>query len=218
MIIFDNVSKHYANGHKALKNINLNIPRGEMVFLTGHSGAGKTTLLKLILMLERNSSGNINIDSQALKNVSNRKIPLFRRKIGMIFQDHRLLLDRSVSDNIALPLVISGVPKNEIEKRVKASLERVGLHNKENVFPDELSTGERQRVGIARAIVTRPPIILADEPTGNLDPVLAQETIELFQEFNQLGVTILIATHNLALIARLRHRIITLDNGTLIGE
>lgn len=218
MIKFENVSKHYPSGHQALKEVNLNIPKGELVFLTGHSGAGKTTLLKLILLLERCSRGNITIDNQAVKAVRNRHISTFRRKIGMIFQDHRLLLERTVFDNVALPLVISGHDPAEIAKRVKTSLERVGLFGKENVYPDTLSTGERQRVGIARAIVTRPPIILADEPTGNLDPVLAQETIELFQEFNQAGVTILIATHNLALIARLRHRIITLDNGTLIGE
>lgn len=218
MITFENVSKKYPSGHEALKNVNLHIPRGELVFLTGHSGAGKSTLLKLILLIERCSRGKVLINDKSLKAIRTRNIPFYRRKIGMIFQDHRLLIDRTLFDNIALPLVISGYSTLEIGKRVRAALDKVGLLGRENSYPMDLSTGERQRVGIARAIVHKPEIILADEPTGNLDPVLAHEIIELFQEFNQVGVTILVATHNLALIARLRHRILTLDKGELIAE
>ena len=218
MITFDNVSKKYPCGHEALKNINLHIPRGELVFLTGHSGAGKSTLLKLILLLEHCSRGKVSINNKSLKSISRRNIPFYRRKIGMIFQDHRLLVERTVFENIALPLIISGYNATDIGKRVRAALDKVGLLGKEDSYPMMLSTGERQRVGIARALVHKPEIILADEPTGNLDPILAHEIIELFQEFNKVGVTILVATHNLALIARLRHRILTLDNGELIAE
>jgi len=218
MIRFENVSKRYESGHEALKNVNLFIPRGELVFLTGHSGAGKSTLLKLVLLLERASRGQIIIENQPLQEMRGRHIPFLRRKIGMIFQDHRLLLERTIYDNVALPLVLEGCNENEIGKRVRASLDKVGLLGREKSYPMSLSTGERQRVGIARALVHKPAIILADEPTGNLDPVLAQETIELFQEFNQVGVTVLVATHNLAMIARLKHRILTLDDGNLITE
>jgi cell division transport system ATP-binding protein len=218
MIQFENVSKKYSSGHEALKNVNLHIPRGELVFLTGHSGAGKSTLLKLILLLEHCSRGKVVVDNKSLKSIANRNIPFYRRKIGMIFQDHRLLIERTLFDNVALPLIISGYNSTDIGKRVRAALDKVGLLGRENAYPMSLSTGERQRVGIARAIVHKPDIILADEPTGNLDPVLAHEIIELFQEFNKVGVTILVATHNLALIARLRHRILTLDNGELIAE
>jgi cell division transport system ATP-binding protein len=196
----------------------LHIPRGELVFLTGHSGAGKSTMLKLILLLEQSTRGQVFVDGQALQNIHRRSVPIYRRKIGMIFQDHCLLLDRTVFDNVALPLVICGLSKNDIAKRVRAALDKVGLLGREKSYPMTLSTGERQRVGIARAVVHKPTIILADEPTGNLDPVLAQETMQIFQEFNQLGVTILVATHNLSLIARMRQRIITLDNGFLISE
>ncbi len=216
MITFDNVSKRYPSGHEALKNVNLHIPRGELVFLTGHSGAGKSTLLKLILLLEKCSRGKVLINDKSVKSIRQRYIPFYRRKIGMIFQDHRLLIERTVFDNIALPLIIGGYSTVDIGKRVRAALDKVGLLGREQDYPMSLSTGERQRVGIARAIVHKPEIILADEPTGNLDPILAHEIIELFQEFNKVGVTILIATHNLALIARLRHRILTLDNGELI--
>ncbi|MFI4954756.1 MAG: cell division ATP-binding protein FtsE [Gammaproteobacteria bacterium] len=218
MIKFENVSKKYPSGHEALKNVNLAIPRGELVFLTGHSGAGKSTLLKLILLLERCSRGKVLINDKCLKSIPNRNIPFYRRKIGMIFQDHRLLVERTVFDNIALPLIIGGYSATDIGKRVRAALDKVGLLGRESAYPMTLSTGERQRVGIARAIVHKPEIILADEPTGNLDPVLAHEIIELFQEFNKVGVTILVATHNLALIARFRNRILTLDNGELIAD
>jgi len=218
MIRLENVNKSFSSGFEALKNVNLHIPRGELVFLTGHSGAGKSTMLKLILLLEQTTRGQVYVDGQSLGEIHRRSIPVFRRKIGMIFQDHCLLLDRTVFDNVALPLVICGLSTADITKRVRAALDRVGLLGREKSYPMTLSTGERQRVGIARAVVHKPSIILADEPTGNLDPVLAQETMQLFQEFNQLGVTILVATHNLSLIARMRQRIITLDNGFLISE
>lgn len=218
MIRFENVSKRYDSGHEALKNVSLFIPRGELVFLTGHSGAGKTTLLKLLLLLERPTRGKITLENESLQNVRNKNIPFLRRKIGMIFQDHRLLMDRTIFDNIALPLILEGYSDTDIGKRVRAALDKVGLLGREKSYPMALSTGERQRIGIARALVHKPPIVLADEPTGNLDPKLAQEVFDLFQEFNQVGVTVLVATHNLGMIAKMRHRILTLDNGNLISE
>ena len=218
MIRFNNVSKRYANGHDALKHINLNLDKGEMAFLTGHSGAGKSTLLKLISLVERSTRGDIYINNINLNKVTNRKIPYVRRNIGMIFQDHRLLFDRSVFDNVALPLIIAGHPHKEIGRRVRAALDKVGLLKKEKLEPIMLSGGEQQRVGIARAVVNKPPIVLADEPTGNLDPELSAEIMGLFQQFNQVGVSLLVASHDLGLIARMRYRTITLKNGSLVSD
>jgi len=218
MIRFKNVSKRYENGHDALKHINMNLNKGEMAFLTGHSGAGKSTLLKLISPVERCTRGEVSVNGVDLNKVSNRRIPYVRRNIGMIFQDHRLLFDRSVFDNVALPLVIAGYPHKEIGRRVRAALDKVGLLKKGKLQPIMLSGGEQQRVGIARAVVNKPPIVLADEPTGNLDPELSAEIMGLFQQFNQVGVSLLVASHDLGLIARMRYRTITLKNGSLVSD
>ncbi|MBV2091332.1 MAG: cell division ATP-binding protein FtsE [Candidatus Thiodiazotropha taylori] len=215
MIHFDNVSKRYPGGHTGLSNINLRIDAEEMVFLTGHSGAGKSTLLKLIGLLERSSGGQVHVNGRNLTRLKNRQIPYHRREVGMIFQDHRLLHDRTVFDNVALPLVVSGLGHKEIGRRVRAALDKVGLLHKEKSAPVTLSGGEQQRVGIARAVVSKPPLVLADEPTGNLDPELSKEIMELFTQFNKVGVTLLIATHDLALVRSMNQRILTLTNGAL---
>ena len=191
---------------------------GEMAFLTGHSGAGKSSLLKLIALLERSSRGQVIINNQNLAKISRRRIPYFRRNIGIIFQDHQLLFDRTVYDNVALPLIIAGFSHRDIGKRVRAALDKVGLLNKEKKYPITLSGGEQQRVGIARAVVNKPPLILADEPTGNLDPELSAEIMGLFQDFSDVGVTVLVATHDLALISQLPYRMLTLKNGKLIND
>jgi cell division transport system ATP-binding protein len=216
MIQFHNVSKRYPGGYEALSNIDLHMEKGEMAFLTGHSGAGKSTMLKLISLIERPSRGQVLIDKVNLTNIRKGKIPSIRRRIGVIFQDHRLLFDRTVFDNVALPLIIAGYPHQEIGKRVRASLDKVNLLSKEKVYPVTLSGGEQQRVGIARAVVNKPPLILADEPTGNLDPELSREIMQIFHEFNQVGVTVLIATHDLELISTMQHRILKLDHGQLL--
>jgi cell division transport system ATP-binding protein len=218
MIRFDNVSKRYPNGYQALHGINLHIRQGEMVFVTGHSGAGKSTLLRLIPLLERPSNGQILVSGVNLSRLGRRSIPQLRRRVGMIFQDYRLLHDRSVYDNVALPLVIGGVPHVEIGRRVRAALDKVGLLDKESAYPITLSGGEQQRVGIARAVVSRPPILVADEPTGNLDPALSWEIMQLFRDFQQVGVTVVIASHDLDLIGRMGQRVVTLTRGRLLGE
>jgi cell division transport system ATP-binding protein len=215
LIHFDNVSKRYPGGHTGLSNITLRIEAEEMVFLTGHSGAGKSTLLKLIGLLERSSGGQVHVNGRNLTRLKNRQIPYHRREVGMIFQDHRLLHDRTVFDNVALPLVVSGAGYKEIGRKVRAALDKVGLLHKEKSAPITLSGGEQQRVGIARAVVSKPPLVLADEPTGNLDPELSKEIMALFSQFNQVGVTLLIATHDRALISRMDERILTLTNGAL---
>ncbi len=217
MIQFDQVSKRYDNGHEALKNVSFEIARNEMVFLTGHSGAGKSTLLKLMMLMERPSAGQVLVAGQNLGNMSNRRIPALRRHIGVVFQNHQLLFDRSVFDNVALPLVIAGYSQRDIGRRVRAALDKVGLLHKEKQMPITLSGGEQQRVGIARAVVNKPAILLADEPTGNLDPQLSAEIMQLFEQFNQVGVTMLIASHDLSLIARLPHRMLTLRQGELVS-
>jgi cell division transport system ATP-binding protein len=216
MITFDRVSKRYPEGHEALSELSFNIAREELVFLTGHSGAGKSTLLKLIMLMERPSRGQVLINGQNLKGLRSSQIPLLRRQIGVVFQNHQLLFDRSVFDNVALPLLIAGYSKRDTGRRVRAALEKVGLLSREKDMPVTLSGGEQQRVGIARAVVNKPNILLADEPTGNLDPALSAEIMSLFEQFNQVGVTVLIASHDLALISRMRHRIITLREGRLI--
>lgn len=216
MIEFHQVFKRYDGGHEALKGVSFELPAGEMAFLTGHSGAGKSTLLKLIALMERPTRGQVILDGQNISKVKDRHIPYHRRKIGMIFQDHRLLFDRTVFDNVALPLIIAGVSDREIPKRVRAALDKVGLLSKEKQLPIQLSGGEQQRVGIARAVVNKPPLLLADEPTGNLDPELSADIMNLFSEFNQVGVSVLIASHDLALIARMKHPVITLKEGRTI--
>ena len=215
MIQFDDVSKRYPNGHEAVSHVSLRMAAGEMCFLTGHSGAGKSTLLRLIALIERSSKGQIVVGGQNLARLRRGRIPHYRRGVGIIFQNHRLLFDRTVFDNVALPLVIAGHRHQEIGRRVRAALDKVGLLDKERLYPITLSGGEQQRVGIARAVVNKPPLLLADEPTGNLDPELSKEIMDLFSRFNQVGVTVLVASHDLALIKRLRYRILTLKDGRL---
>lgn len=216
MIQFDQVSKRYPDSHEALKSVSFHIEPNEMVFLTGHSGAGKSTLLKLMMVMERPTQGQVLIDGQNLRGLPARKIPALRRNIGVVFQNHQLLFDRTVFDNIALPLVIAGYQPREVGRRVRAALDKVGLLSKEKQMPVTLSGGEQQRVGIARAVVNKPKILLADEPTGNLDPELSAEIMHLFEQFNQVGVTVLIASHDLNLIARLPYRMMTLRQGELV--
>ncbi len=218
MIQFHSVSKRYPDGQTALANVNLHHAKGEMAFQTGQSGAGKSTLLKLITLIERSSQGQVILDNINLSAVSCRRIPYVRRRVGTIFQDHRLLTDRTVFDNVALPLVIAGHGHQEIGRRVRAALDKVNLLNKEKKLPLTLSGGEQQRVGIARAVVNKPPLLLADEPTGNLDPELSREIMDLFVQFNQVGVTVLIASHDLDLISRMPYRILELSKGRLLQD
>ncbi len=215
MIHFDNVSKRYEGGHEALSQVSFKLERGEMSFLTGHSGAGKSTLLKLIMMMERPSLGQVLVGGQNINRLPRRKIPYIRRHIGVVFQNHQLLFDRTVFDNVALPLEITSVSPKEQGRRVRAALDKVGLLSKEKMNPIQLSGGEQQRVGIARAVVNKPPILLADEPTGNLDPKLSEDIMHLFEQFNQVGVTVLIASHDLNLISHLDYRVLQLKDGRL---
>ena len=216
MLQFDNVGKRYPGGHEALSGVTFLMDQGDMAFLTGHSGAGKSTLLKLIALIERVSNGQIIVNGKNLGRIGRRGIPYLRREIGVIFQNHKLLYDRTVFDNVALPLVISGHHHREIRRRVRAALDKVGLLDREMQFPITLSGGEQQRVGIARAVVNKPPVLLADEPTGNLDPDLSREIMNLFEQFNQVGVTVLIATHDIDLISSMRYRRMVLEHGQLI--
>jgi cell division transport system ATP-binding protein len=218
MILFNHVSKRHPGGFEALREISFEIGHGEMAFLTGHSGAGKSTVLRLIALLERASFGQIVLNGQNLSGIKRRGLPYLRRSIGMVFQNHKLLHDRTVFDNVALPLVITGAGRDDIARRVHAALDKVGLLSKERAYPVTLSGGEQQRVGIARAVVHRPPLLLADEPTGNLAPELSPEIMTLFQEFNQFGVSVLVATHDLELIRHLPHRILTLKDGRLVAD
>jgi cell division transport system ATP-binding protein len=218
VIRFEHVVKRYPERGDALSDVSFQMEAGEMVFLTGHSGAGKSTLLRLIGLLERPSRGQVIINGRNLATLPRRKIPYHRRQVGMIFQDHRLLADRSVFDNVALPLVVSGLGHKEIGRRVRAALDQVGLLKRERALPVALSGGEQQRVGIARAVVARPPLLLADEPTGNLDPDLSREIFQLFERFHHVGVTLMIATHDLGLIRVMRHRTFTLHEGRLVDD
>lgn len=216
MIRFSQVTKRYPNGHEALKQVSLFIERQEMVFLIGHSGAGKSTLLKLITHVEQSTRGQLIVNERNLTRLPRRQVPYLRREIGVVFQDHKLLHDRTVFDNVALPLVVAGVGHRDTSRRVRAALDKVGLLGKERLFPITLSGGEQQRVGIARAVVNRPPILLADEPTGNLDAELSDEIMDLFGQFNQYGVTVLVATHDRRHIARLGKRVMELSDGSLV--
>ncbi len=218
MIQFDNLSKRYPGGFEALRNVSFKMDAGEMAFLTGHSGAGKSTLLKLLMLMERPTSGNLLINGKNLNRLSNSQIPMYRRQVGVVFQNHQLLLDRSVFDNVALPLQVTGYPASEVGRRVRAALDGVGLLDKEQQNPMALSGGEQQRVGIARAVVHKPRILLADEPTGNLDPELSTEVMALFRRFQSVGVTVLIATHDISLINRMRLRIMRLEDGELTDD
>jgi cell division transport system ATP-binding protein len=218
VISFQHVSKRYAGGVQALSDVSFELGAGEMAFLTGRSGAGKSTLLKLIALLERPTRGQVVFDGRNVGKVNRRQIPYLRRRIGVIFQDHRLLSDKRVFDNVALPLMIAGVSFGDIQRRVRAALDKVGLLDKEKMYPPMLSGGEQQRVGIARAIIARPPVLLADEPTGNLDPGLSAELMQTFLQLNQTGVTVLIASHDLALIKRLGQRVLVLDGGSIIDD
>ena len=216
MIQFAQVSKRYESGHEALRDVSFTLDTHEMAFLIGRSGAGKSTLLKLIIRLEEVTRGQLIVNERNVTRLARRQVPALRREIGVVFQNHRLLYDRTVFDNVALPLVVSGVGHREIGRRVRAALDKVDLLNKERLHPIMLSGGEQQRVGIARAVVNRPLVLLADEPTGNLDPQLSDEIMDLFHQFNQFGVTVLIATHEYRHIDRLRKRVLELDNGRLV--
>jgi cell division transport system ATP-binding protein len=213
MIRFDEVHKRYPNGREALCGVSFAVDTGEMCFLTGHSGAGKSSILKLIALIERPTRGQVFVNNQNVSGIKRRGIPQFRRGVGVVFQDHKLLHDRPVSDNVALPLIVAGVGRSEIDKRVRAALDQVGLLGKEKSRPLELSTGEQQRVGIARAVVAKPSLLIADEPTGNLDPELALEIMKLFKRFNDVGVTVVIATHDVHLIDQVGARRIVIGAG-----
>ena len=217
MIRFEQVSKVYPGGQKALSDVSFHLKRGEMAFLTGHSGAGKSTLLKLITVIERANGGKVAINGHDIAKIRRAQVPYLRRDIGMIFQNHHLLMEKTVFDNVALPLIIEGFSHGEIRKRVAGALDMVGLFGKERHKPIMLSGGEQQRVGIARAIVNKPPLLLADEPTGNLDPKLSMDILRLFETFNDSGTTVLIATHDLGLIARMKYRTLTLKQGRVLG-
>ena len=218
MIQIENVVKRFPGGQEALKGLSLSVDKGEMVFVTGHSGAGKSTLLRLIALIERPTSGQVIVDGHNTRRVSRRKIPAYRRQMGMVFQDHKLLYDRSVFDNVALPLVIAGIGHRDAGRKVRAALDQVSLLHKEKQNPVTLSSGEQQRVGIARAIVSRPKLVIADEPTGNLDPDLSLEVMRIFRRFNEVGVTLLVASHDIALIDQLGCRRIALEDGRVQTE
>ncbi len=215
MIRFENVHKRYPGGRDALSGVSFEMQAGELAFLTGPSGAGKSTLLKLIALIERPTRGTVLVHNQNTSRIRRRQIPYFRRRIGIVFQDHKLLNDRTIFDNVALPLVISALRRRDVERRVRAALDQVGLLGREMNSPLTLSAGEQQRVGIARAVASRPDLVIADEPTGNLDPDLSLEIMQLFERFNKVGVTMLIATHDLELLDRLDHRRLRLDAGKI---
>jgi len=218
VITASNVTKRYPEGREALRNVSFGITAGEMVFLTGHSGAGKSTLFKLLAAIERPTSGSIVINGQNLATLRKNAVPYLRRKLGLIFQDRKLLFDRNVLDNVLLPLAIVGHPAKEALRRAQAALAKVGLPNREKTFPIALSGGEQQRLAIARAVVNRPAIILADEPTAKLDAASASEILEIFRSFQQVGVTVLIATHDPLLLPHLQPRVLRLAQGAMSEE
>ena len=215
---FDNVSKRYAGGQAALSEVSFGVEPGEMIFVTGHSGAGKSTLLKLIQLAERPSRGAVLFDDRNLLKVRGRKIALHRREVGVVYQNHQLLTDRSVYENVALPLILRGMRRGEIGKRVRVMVERMGLGGREKALPTQLSAGEQQRVGIARALVGEPRLLVADEPTGNLDPTLSAEIMELFASLPERGTSVLVASHDLGLVKRMRKRVLVLDHGKLVDD
>ena len=213
MIRFDRVSKRYPNGRDALREVSLQVEPGEFVFLTGRSGAGKSSILKLIGLLERPTRGTVTVNGQDTATLPARANPAYRRRLGMVFQDHQLLMDRPVYDNVALPLVVADAPFRDIDKRVRAALDQVGLLEQVRALPSELSVGEQQRVGIARAVVGKPVVLIADEPTGNLDRGLARDVMRLFRRFQEVGVTVVVATHDLSLVEEFGQRSIHIDDG-----
>ena len=215
MIRFQQVSKAYRGGRQALQKVDFHLQPADMAFLTGHSGAGKSTLLKLICAIERPSDGKIMFNGHDITRIGSKQIPFLRRNIGIIFQDHKLLMDRTIYDNVALPLRVEQATENEIKRRVSAALDKVGLLDKARYLPIQLSGGEQQRVGIARAIVNKPMLLLADEPTGNLDAALSQQIMSLFEEFNRVGVTVLMATHDTSLLTTHNYRRLDLYQGKL---
>jgi cell division transport system ATP-binding protein len=217
VIRFESVYKRYPTGREALSGVSFTVERGEMAFLTGPSGAGKSSILKLIALIERPTRGQVIVAKQNTATLKSRAIPQFRREVGVVFQDHKLLHDRPVADNVALPLIVAGVPERETTKRVRAALDQVGLLGREKSRPLELSTGEQQRVGIARAIVAKPPLLIADEPTGNLDPMLALEIMRVFKRLNDVGVTVVVATHDLHLIEQFPARRVVLGEGRVMS-
>ncbi|KPQ22955.1 MULTISPECIES: cell division ATP-binding protein FtsE [unclassified Halomonas] len=218
MIAFEHVGKRYGGRFEALSHLNFRVARGEMVFLTGHSGAGKSSLLRLVMRLEKPSRGRVVVAGHDIAQLHASQVPFYRRQIGVVFQDHQLLFDRSVFQNVSLPLDIQGIEPRESARRVRAALDKVGLLHREKALPIELSGGEQQRVGIARAVVNKPALLLADEPTGNLDPQLSADIMSLFEDFNRIGTTVMVASHDLALIARLQHRILRLRDGRLVAD
>jgi cell division transport system ATP-binding protein len=218
MIRFDKVSKRYSAGHEALNGLSMELGAGEMAFLIGHSGAGKSTLLKLIMLMERPTHGQLLVNGKNLNRLHRSQIPYYRRNVGVVFQNHQLLFDRSAFDNVALPLLVSGYQHREVGRRVRAALDKVGLLDKEKMNPIALSGGEQQRLGIARAVVHKPRILLADEPTGNLDPELSAEIMNLFRQFCEVGVTVLIATHDVDLISHMGVRRLQLQQGRLMQD
>ena len=217
-IQFQQVSKRFGNGQEGLRSVSLNFAAGSMTFLTGHSGAGKSTFLRLLLCLERPTRGQILVNDINVSDLSQRRLPHYRQNLGAVFQDHHLLADRTVFDNVAIPLRVSGMPERDIGRRVRAALTRVELLSKERQRPASLSTGEQQRVGIARAVACRPKILLADEPTGNLDPKLSRDIMYLFRQFNQVGTTVIVASHDHELIESMGERVIELEDGAVVRD
>ena len=215
---FESVSKQYPGGHVALAEVDFSVEAGEVLFVTGHSGAGKSTLLKLIHLSERPSRGAVVFNDQNLLRVRGGKVALHRRQVGVVYQDHRLLTDRSIGENVALPLILRGTRRAEIGKRVRSVLERMGLGHREKALPTQLSAGEQQRVGIARAIIAEPRLLVADEPTGNLDPTLSAEIMELFAGLPERGTSVLVVSHDLPLLKRMRKRVLILDHGRLVDD
>jgi cell division transport system ATP-binding protein len=216
-IEFHNVTKRFDSGSEALRSISLRFDEGSMTFLTGHSGAGKSTFLKLLLRLDVPTRGQILVNGINIVQLADRRLPFYRQGIGAVFQDHHLLPHRTVYENVALPLRVCGMRERDVARRVRAALSRVSLLDKERLFPRWLSTGEQQRVGIARAVVNRPRVLLADEPTGNLDPALSRDIMHLFQQFNQVGTTVIIASHDRELIESMGVRVVELANGQVTG-
>lgn len=214
---FDNVAKTYG-GRIALADVSFSVEAGEMLFVTGHSGAGKSTLLRLVHLTERPSRGTVVFRERNLAKVRGRRVALHRRELGVVFQDHRLLGDRNVADNVGLPLLLRGMHRAEIAKRVRSTLEKVGLADRERALPSQLSAGEQQRVGIARAVVAEPALLVADEPTGNLDPALSTEIMTLLESLTARGTTVMVASHDLALVRRMRKRVLVLHEGRLADD
>ncbi|WP_119394719.1 cell division ATP-binding protein FtsE [Salinibius halmophilus] len=215
MIEFDQVSKRYHGGHEALKNVTFRLDQGEMAFVTGHSGAGKSTMLRLMMAIEQPTAGQVRVNHRIINRMPRRQVPFFRRELGIVHQNHELLPEKTVFENIALPLQIAGMSPRDIDNRVRAALDKVGLLDKIKYYPVMLSGGEQQRIGIARAVVNKPKIILADEPTGNLDPALSRDIMDLFRQFNRVGTTVLVVSHDLGLVARMPYRVLTLKQGQL---